>query len=250
MSNKSNLFKKNKGEKMISIRPVCDEVFENSFWHYNIRNELTKATYEFTKRFGIDIGIRSVKKWSSVGSPELISFPHSLNYKISRVESEEVLVSKVFEYVKDFLKIPLACSKFKRKRMIQNLTGKSKRYQFYYLSSYLDRIIIDSIFEDFTAKVKKDADIVIGFTGKVFGVDSMRALGKSYDLGDPYALVGICEKPSNVILHELGHIFGAKDIEDNNIVSVMNSSYGLETYIFDIENSKRIAKNLNRFSDE
>jgi len=95
------------------------------------------------------------------------------------------------------------------------------------------------------SKVKANKnEIVVGFTGKIGSRHKT-----TFGLADGnYILIGICKKPySYVILHEVGHVFGADDRPDSSIMSNRTFSYN---YDFSIQDRKIITRSLARSPKE
>jgi predicted Zn-dependent protease len=90
-------------------------------------------------------------------------------------------------------------------------------------------------------KIKGNEDILIGFTEKLKSRHK-EAFGH-YAVG--CILIGACETSySKVILHEIGHHFGAEHTDDQK--SIMYSKRLKDSsYDFDEENKKIILKNLS-----
>lgn len=87
-------------------------------------------------------------------------------------------------------------------------------------------------------------EIVVGFTGRIGSQHK-----KTFGLADGnYVLIGLCKKPySYVILHEVGHVFGAEDRPD---LSIMSSRLFCCTYDFSARDREIIARSLVRFRKE
>lgn len=101
------------------------------------------------------------------------------------------------------------------------------------------------LMKDLKRKVKaNENEIVVGFTGKI-GSQHKATFG----LADGnYILIGICQKPySHVILHEIGHVFGADDRLDLSVMSSRAFSY---TYDFSPQDREIITRSLLRSSKE
>jgi DNA topoisomerase IB len=97
---------------------------------------------------------------------------------------------------------------------------------------------------DLKRKVKVNGEIVVGFTGKVGSQHK-----KTFGLADSnYVLIGICQRPySHVIIHEVGHVFGADDRPDSSVMSSQGFSY---TYDFSVQDREIITRLLARFLKE
>ena len=97
---------------------------------------------------------------------------------------------------------------------------------------------------DLQRKVKANGEIVVGFTGKISS-----QCKPTFGMADGnYVLVGDCQIPySYVILHEIGHVFGADDRPDFSVMRERGFSY---TYDFSVQDREIIIRSLTRSSKE
>ena len=106
-------------------------------------------------------------------------------------------------------------------------------------------IFFNHLMKDLKRKVKANGDeIVVGFTGKI-GSQYKQTFG----LADGnYILIGICQRPySYVVIHEVGHVFGADDRPDLSVMRDRGFSY---TYDFSPQDREIITCSLLRSSKE
>ncbi|MFH0987534.1 MAG: hypothetical protein V1841_01415 [Patescibacteria group bacterium] len=106
-------------------------------------------------------------------------------------------------------------------------------------------ILINLLMKELRKVKREKREIVIGFSGKLksrykdtFGADTKG-----------YILIGISKIPiSYIILHELGHEFGAKDKNGTGTRSVMNGEETKTCYFFDDENKAIISATLTNWN--
>ncbi|MCX6759341.1 MAG: hypothetical protein NT012_02150 [Candidatus Nealsonbacteria bacterium] len=105
-------------------------------------------------------------------------------------------------------------------------------------------MLFGHLMRDLKRKVKVNGEIVVGFTGKVGSQHK-----KTFGLADSnYVLIGICQRPySHVIIHEVGHVFGADDRPDSSVMSSQGFSY---TYDFSLQDREIITRSLLRSPKE
>lgn len=235
---------------IIRVRAVQDQEFENSYWSFDIRRELKEALRKFKRQFKVRFEITEIGKWDSIGSPALRDFPLNVLKQLQKGVSETEVVDDLVKTVNTQMRIPWEVSQRLRKRFCSVLRKKPRGYQLGYLMGWFSEFLSDYLLADLMKKTpeKTEADIIIGFTGKivVFPEQSTFPLGRAVrgaDLGkDAYTVVGICVglhiKPSQAILHEVGHLFGAEHIEDKSISSVMSQEPN--SYRFDKKNEKTV----------
>lgn len=233
-------------KELIPVMVAEDREFRNSYWS-DIQKELRRTFREFKRQFGIGFRVTKVKEWDSIGSPDLRDFPLNVIRRLTKVSSEEELIEKLAEEIKQ-LEIPWKISQKKKERPCRSLGRKSKTYQWEYLAGFLTARLQRCLLKSLIEKIIKgeENEIVLGFTGKIIFPEHPGApLGLS-SKEDGYALIGISESPSYVILHELGHLFGAEHTKDESTVSVMNQKI-CPTYEFDKENKKIVRANLKKY---
>lgn len=239
---------------IIRVRVVQDKEFKNSYWSFDIQKELKEAFQEFKRQFGVGFRIREMGKWNSIGSPKLRDFPLNILKQLRMGISETEVVEDLVRIVNNQMRIPWEISQEERKCLCGVLKKKAKDYQLGYLMAWFSGFPTTYLLQDLRKKIPKTTkdDIIVGFTGKIVGFSEKetfplgKAVRKSAFGKNPYALVGICSglsmKPSHVILHEFGHLFGAEHLPG---ISVMN---GGPTYDFDEENKKTIQDFLAKLS--
>lgn len=101
-------------------------------------------------------------------------------------------------------------------------------------------MLFGHLMRDLKKKVKANGEIVVGFTGKIGSRHKA-----TFGLADGnYILIGICQRPcSCVILHEVGHVFGADDRSDSSVMS--NRTFSC-TYDFSPQDREIITRSLTR----
>lgn len=229
-------------KKVIHVKVAIDQEFENSFWSYDIQKELKKAFREFKRQFGVKLRITEFEEWNSIGSPFLRDSPLNIVRGLPKGSSEEELIENLIKAVNKRTELPLEISQEVKEKLKRVLRRKSRAYRFGYLVGYLDYRLKGYLLEDLARKIQRGQDeMIIGFTGKIFPHEYRILAGVA---SQDCALIGICNNPSNVILHEIGHVFGAKDVEDKSIRSVMNIEHTEPIYEFDEKNKEIISKNL------
>lgn len=105
-------------------------------------------------------------------------------------------------------------------------------------------MLFNRLMGDLQRKVKANGEIVVGFTGKISSQHK-----PTFGMADGnYVLIGICKRPySYVILHEIGHVFGADDRPD---LSVMRDRGFSHSYDFSDQDREIITRSLARSSKE
>lgn len=153
--------------------------------------------------------------------------------------------------------MPLEVSQDEKNDICKSLRKEPLKYQLGFLQGRLEYWTKECLFQDLIEKIPIDSkvDAVIAFTGKLSitsnwcGSVPINGL-ISNELA--YALIRnfwISSVPaSKVILHEIGHLFGAQDIEDTSIVSVMTQRPEVVTYDFDDVNKKIILRRIKKIN--
>ena len=247
--------KTGKEEKMMSkdiiqVRAVQDREFKNSYWSFDIRSELTKAFQEFQRQFGVGFELTGIGEWDSVGSPDLRDFPFNVIQMIPRRLSIEEIIEYLVGVCKKDMGVLLEVCQSERDEICSKMEGQSIAYQLGFWEGRLESWLKECFFRDLEKKEIMDSGIgaTIAFSGK-FSI-WLRSAGCVKTIGgiftkDAYILIGNCprssKQPSKVILHEIGHLFGAKHTK--YFRSVMKSGQQ-STYKFDFWNKRRILNKI------
>ncbi len=247
-----------KKKKIILVKAAQDREFKNSYWSFDIPSESARAFQEFKRQFGIGFKLTDIGKWDPIHSLRLRSFPLNLIQTIPKgVSIKEVidyLVNACQEKIGLFLEIP----QDEKNEIYSKLKSQPLKYQIGFLEARLESWLKDYLFQDLEEKAPINPEIgaIIALTGK-FSIKSnwsgtvrkgnLIFTKKAYILIRNYWTSSI--KPSKVILHELGHLFGAKDIEDSSVVSVMTQKPEVITYEFDDKNKQIIFKKIKKLKE-
>ncbi len=194
-----------------------DHEFSNSYWTYDAKKESRKAFDQFEKQFpGIQFVITRIGTWNSPGSAALAAFPYNIERTLSRSSSEKKLIQGVMIACKRELKIPV---KFHESEVIDEVKQATRKRTETYRRSYIagslvrraETYIHNCFLESLQGLPSRNIDLTIGFTGKMCRrtpSGRVESIGWSQIRGS-YMVVSLCNTPSYVILHELGHLFGA-----------------------------------------
>jgi len=247
-----------KKKKIIWIKAIQDREFKNSYRSFDISGESTRAFQEFKRQFGIGFKLTDIREWDPIRFLHIKSFPFNLIQTIPKgISIKEVidyLVNTCQEKIGLFLKI----SQDEKDEIYSKLRRQPLEYQIGLLEARLEIWLKDYLFQDLEEKVPINSEIgaMIAFTGK-FSIKSNWSgtvrkgnvifTKKAYILMRNFWMSSI--KPSKVILHELGHLFGAKDIEDSSVVSVMTQKPEVITYEFDDKNKQIILEKLKQIKE-
>lgn len=249
--------KRIKHKKKIRIKAVQDRDFKNSYWSFDILSELKKSFQEFQKQFEVKFELIGIEEWESVGHSYLKSFPFNIIQTIPKGISIEEIIDYLISVYSEKTGLPLEVSQDEKNDICKSLRKEPLKYQLGFLQGRLEYWTKECLFQDLIEKIPIDSkvDAVIAFTGKLSitlnwcGSVPINGL-ISNELA--YALIRnfwISSVPaSKVILHEIGHLFGAQDIEDTSIVSVMTQRPEVVTYDFDDVNKKIILRRIKKIN--
>lgn len=247
--------------RIIRVLACCDSNFLDSLWYFNIEKELGIVFEHFHNQFP-EVGFKHTKtlKWDSPGTDELVLYPEKI-VKILKGDVASFPDQLVFQLKSTGLSF--SKKELKETRDYFDLLIKkcqSEEYSIDYLlglfSGIFDSLIKKSLIEHLKIcfPMNNEYDIVLAFTGKIlrFGpIEISRSwLGfagsNSLFTDNAYGLIGTWSypeiSPPYVILHEFGHIFGARHCKEKN--SVMFESAEESIFIFDEENKKIIRKKI------
>ena len=239
---------------IILVKAVQDREFKNSNWNFDIRSELTKAFQEFQRQFGVSFKLTGIGEWDSVGSPNLRDFPFNVIQTIPRGLLTEEIIEYLIGVCKKDMGLSIEVCQGERDEICSITRGHSKSYQLGFWESRLEYWLAECFFRDLKEKEAIDPGIgaTFAFTGKISIWSRSIGQVKTIDgifTKDAYILVGSCSRiinqPSKVILHEIGHLFGAKHKHAKYFKSVMKSGQR-STYKFDFWNKRIILKKLKQ----
>jgi hypothetical protein len=175
--------------------------------------------------FPLRLKLLKPRKWNSAGYENLnsILYESVRNFKRPKPGKEKEAVNL---FLKQAGSLGFSLANFEAnsnnltKALKEFLSGdKEKSYFLGYIMASATGFMGDFFMQDLKKKArKKNNQIVIGFTGKIKFLDSLMpeelaglAYRDSLWTKNAYAIIGLSmEIPSRVILHELGHILGAK----------------------------------------
>jgi len=244
--------------KTITVRVCQDQKFLDSFWNFDIKTELIEALRSFMRQFpGIDFKMSEIKAWKSPGVDDLSLYPLSI---IKQIEGPDI----VNELVRGHLRSGISNSerlKYLTEEM-ENIMAEIKAGEnaLEYLLGFFAGRFEGDIKYAFSESLKRNLPpqedcISIGFTGKIFRFTHAEAqkgsLGWSYinsiNTERPLVIIGTWlnsnASPRNVILHELGHVFGANHSKEKNSVMFEETSENMSD-IFDKKNVALIRKKI------
>jgi hypothetical protein len=246
-------------KKVIEVELFCDKEFKDSFWHFDLERETRKALDEFEKQFPcVEFLINKISLWDSPGNDNICLY---LNHGVFRVmfggngdEAARGLIKKI--KTEAGLKIPAEDALIFEMKVGPLIDTACDRKRTPYICGLIDRevteLIKTIIFKAFRIDFSNKEVITIAFTGKIIsdclsdddfdfkGVTSIEQRSILMCLSTPCAT-----PPHLVILHELGHVFGAIHPPDEfEGDTVMQTSKYLNTYEFDTPNKDLIVENI------
>lgn len=242
-------------KKEVKVKIVVDKSFRSTCWSWSPTQEelqqiVVGALKFFKEQFPtVSFSLRLKEEvWDSQSYPTMLDFLPSLMRGISNTRSFEVMKKILIQGAKD--------AGFRKENMIFNEgvwecirirnKNKSKKSQLHFLWGYLDRLFSEEILLDLKKKIShgdRERKIILGFTGRFFVVAN--PLGQCFAMaerGGSYAvfLVPTKDKLPHVILHEVGHLFGAQHIKKKAFLLCG------ENYLFDPVNVKRVNDHINK----
>lgn len=239
--------------KPIKLTIVMDKDYQNCYWA-NSKKEVLEASRAATANFSaafpeVSFAIaKQVIPWES-GLPKFRDFPLPYVMEMPRTTFRKAFT----EFVEQLDRIRFHESRslygmLNFEQFVKELTAKTKSRQFWSLMVTFHGLLISEILYrarmDFPANHSRE--IVLAFTGKLFVLESDGCAGVSKFEGNHMAIgVQLRTELSHIILHELGHLFGAEHPRDEKARSVMAS--GNDSYShFDKKNAKRIKACLKK----
>jgi len=245
-------------KKIIRVRAVQDEEFKNSYWSFDISSETRKAFEEFERQFGIGFELISIEDWKPANISDIRNFPMNIIQQIPKeISTEEIIEWLIYAFRKQ-IGIILIVSREEKYDICRSLKGESLRYQHGFFEGRMESWLKDRIFQNLKEKepIEPEIGFIIACTGK-FSVESYWAgvvrHKASVFTKDAYILMQNFwtsgKKPSRVILHEIGHLFGAEHTRNRLVASVMTVNSKKITYNFDRKNKKIILNKLKQIRD-
>jgi len=247
-----------KKKKIVRVKAVQDKEFKNSYWSFDISSETRKAFEEFEQQFGIGFELINIRDWGPTDDPNIRNFPMNIIQQIPKGISVEEIIEWLIDAFRKQIGITLRVSREEKDDICRRLKDEPLRYQHGFFEGRLESWLKECIFQNLEEKepIEPEIGFTIACTGK-FSVKSFWAGAvpgtSSVFTKDAYILMRNFwiwgKKPSHVILHEIGHLFGAKDIEDNSVVSIMTHKPKKITYKFDRKNRKIILNKLKQIKE-
>ena len=231
--------------KNLLLEVAIDDVFTNSYWTFDWRRAVHKASQNFRQQFGVGFRIVEAAKWNSVGTLDLVDYPDNFIKRIPHGALPEDILD-------GFLKLTQECGlsinidyEEERGRFRKHLGGHySSGYRAGFMAGWLDEWRDRCLLRDLKTQFSRDdIDVVVGFTGKKIKIEPGRSLLGGSD-GEKYAIIGVYYyKIDMIIIHEVAHCLGATHCDDDQN-SIMRYSLSCDTYDFDKSNKTIILKNL------
>jgi hypothetical protein len=240
-------------KKKVEVEILYDKEYEKSFWGFDIRYETLKALQEFEKQFPIEFGITKISLWNSPWNTNSM-FCSDRIFRLLEGETRDKVIDSLSAAFS--LDVELDDYTFFKKRINTVWSDysfakiKDSPFELAYLCGKIDVAVEGLIKEIFYSNLssiskKQKGVITIAFTGKMMS-DFINSKNKgSAFVKDQSILMGLSslsETPNYLlILHELGHLFGAKDSSGN---SVMCNLEDVTTCKFDAKNRDLIVENI------
>ncbi|MCH7605456.1 hypothetical protein IID24_05720 [Patescibacteria group bacterium] len=241
--------------KQVIVKIATDAAFRSNYWAFSsqqIKTAATRALAIFCDTFpGVELTLLpQVDLWESKDFPLMRDFPMSLLLDLPRYSSFERAVEALAEKAQQlgFREESEIRAREALDIVISNNRGKTKHSRFWYLMGFLDSAFAEEMLYDLKECRPSDGtQIVLGFTGKLFVIerDLGGCLGVAFRGGNHAVLpIQYKQRLSPVILHEVGHLFGAVHPEGEDVVSIMNNEYLEKTTRFDPENIELIHQRI------
>ncbi len=236
--------------KEIKIKIATDKPFRSIYWtptEEELRQEIAEAVRYFEEQFPTaSFDLRPKEEvWDSQGYPTMLDFPISLMIDLPNTSSFELATKFLMQRAKDagFRKESRILNEKAWESIVKKNKNKSKRSQFFYLQGFFDSVFAEEMLFDLMKKVSHGVrEIVLGFTARFFvvnipfgGCSGIAEKGGNYAVFPAQVISNDLKK---LILHEIGHLFGAQHIEDG--ISIMNLAPRRGNYLFDSYNIKII----------
>lgn len=240
--------------KPIRIRVVIDQDYLNCYWAFSrndIRKAVRRAMVKFSSAFPeVSFILRHFTFIWDSGLPKLRDFPVPYLLEMPRTTFKKSLISLLDKL--EQIRIGGWWFKFFNtidyKKLDKTMAKKSKISRFWMLMGKFHRLMMSAVLYQARTdyQVQNPPEIFIVFTEKLFVLDSGGCAGVSMFEGN-HMIIGLNFQSdlSHIILHELGHLFGAEHPKDKKTKSVMLT--GNDRYSrFDKKNSELIRKCLRR----
>lgn len=245
-------------KKEIKIKIATDKPFRSIYWtptQEELRQIVVGALKSFEEQFPTVSFILRLKEevWDSQGYPAMLDVLPYLKIGISNARSFEVMKKVLIQRAKNegFRKENIIFNEGTWEYIRIRNENKSKESRFHFLWSYLNRLFSEEILFDLKKKISNgDREITLGFTGRFFvavnppgrcfGVGGVAERDGSYAVFFPTK-----DRLAHIILHEVGHLFGAQHIEKEKGPSIMNPAFYGENY-FDSVNAKRVNDHIEK----
>ena len=234
--------------KQVKVTIASDQAYRSIYWALSssqLKMAAQNALALFRETFPeVEFTLSSeIGLWESKDLPVMRDFPMSLLFDLPRHSSFAKVVETIGKRAADlgFHEKSRIRDERALQRIVENTKKSSKPGRFWYLMGFLDSVFAEEMLRDLTQRISHDdREFVLGFTGKFFVLE--RDLGGCLGIalkGGHYAVFPIQYKQrlSSVILHEVGHLFGADHPEDKDVASIMSNRYARYTTQFDQENT-------------
>lgn len=241
-------------KKIIRVRAVQDKEFKNSYWSFDIAAELTKASQEFKKQFGVGFELTEIGDWNSVGYPFLKDFPFNVIQRIPKGLSIEEVIDYLVFVCRKRMGFFVEVSQEEREDICSTIRNQCPAYQIGFWEGRLGYWLLDYLFHDLKEKEPMDSEIgaTIALSGKLsmwlHSSGRVRNQARIFTK-EAYVLIGNTaidnSQIAKVILHEIGHLFGAQHVRRTR--SVMKQ--GSLIYKFDRRNRKIIWNTIKQLKE-
>lgn len=187
--------------------------------NYDSGAQTQKAGEEFEQQFGIELEITERDDWLSTQHLRAASFGRLERFKseydrlLGEISEGNIasIVERLKRTIKDKnLELILDEPEQQLEQFAQSLSGRpttTKNKKVFRLLDFFEKLLAVNLLSDLEAK--NGEEIILGFTALFERILSSRdsLAGRA---GENVAVIGGYREPSLVILHELGHIFGAE----------------------------------------
>jgi hypothetical protein len=235
----------------VNVRVAFDDAFRSLYWTSPLKtkNNILSALKTFSDTFpAVHFNVLPPERWDSQNIPYLCSFPSSLTTWIKKGASPEEITRHLVGEAQKLGFDREFCDEEKLEQNLKRIERKSKDYKLGYLRGWL----VSSLEGELMSSLKRNVpclqgEIVFGFTGKILVEDGSTFRGLA-QIGGKYAAFPMQRGGEErlIILHEMGHLFGA-DHPAGNEESVMQLRLSGSDK-FDRENMKIIRKRIKKWN--